>query len=156
MANRSNAATRQHERSPLLLNDQLCFAVYSAGLAMNKLYRRLLKDLDLTYSQYLVMLVLWEKDRVNISEVGERLLLDSGTLTGLLRRMESSGLLKRERAPEDERQVIISLTPKGRDLRKLAVSIPGTVDDATGCTSPELAAMKKELHTLRNRLMEKA
>ncbi len=156
MTNPPNTATTSRQRSSLLLNDQLCFAVYSAGLAMNKLYRKLLKKLDLTYPQYLVMLVLWEKEKLNVSEVGEPLLLDSATLTGLLKRMESSGLITRARAADDERQVIISLTQKGRDLKRLAVSIPGTVDEATGCSSSELAALKTELHALRNRLLEKA
>lgn len=156
MARKNNANAEAQQTSSLLLNDQLCFAVYSAGLAMNKLYRKLLKKLELTYPQYLVMLVLWEKDGINVSDIGKPLLLDSATLTGLLKRMESSGLITRKRNAGDDRQVIISLTQKGRDLKKLAVAIPGTVDAATGCSSSDLTAMKKELHTLRDRLIETA
>jgi len=156
MTKPSNAAANSRQKSSLLLNDQLCFAVYSTGLAMNKLYRKLLKKLGLTYPQYLVMLVLWEKDKVNVSEVGEPLLLDSATVTPLLKRLESQGLITRARTAGDDRQVIISLTQKGRDLRRLAIDIPGTVDNATGCTSTKLSTLKKELHTLRNRLIESA
>ena len=89
------------------LDVQLCFALYSAGLAMNKVYRKLLSQLGLTYPQYLVMLVLWERDQLTVSEIGERLFLDSATLTPLLKRLESAKLLNRLRSTEDERQVVI-------------------------------------------------
>jgi DNA-binding MarR family transcriptional regulator len=95
------------------LDQQLCFALYSTSLAMSKLYRKLLRGLGLTYSQYLVMMVLWEKNELTVSEVGERLFLDSATLTPLLKRMEAAELLTRTRAANDERQVIIKLTPHG-------------------------------------------
>jgi DNA-binding MarR family transcriptional regulator len=98
------------------LDGQLCFALYSTSLAMSKLYRKLLRGLGLTYSQYLVMMVLWEKNQLTVSEVGERLFLDSATLTPLLKRMEAADLLTRTRAASDERQVIISLTPHGDAL----------------------------------------
>src|SRR3989338_5795761 len=97
----------------LLLDNQLCFALYSTSLAMTKLYKPLLDELGLTYPQYLAMLVLWEKDGLTVSELGERLFLDSGTLTPLLKRLEVSGLISRIRAVEDERRVHITLTAAG-------------------------------------------
>jgi DNA-binding MarR family transcriptional regulator len=102
----------------LLLDNQLCFALYSASLAMTKLYKPLLDELGLTYPQYLVMLVLWEGDGLMVSELGQRLYLDSGTLTPLLKRLESAGLVSRMRAAEDERRVHIHLTAAGRTLRE--------------------------------------
>src|SRR6202011_1562681 len=95
---------------PLLLGNQLCFAIYSAAHAFNRVYKTLLDRLRLTYPQYLEMLVLWEGDGVPVKDIGERLFLDSGTLTPLLKRMEAAHLLKRTRSAEDERQVLISLT----------------------------------------------
>ena len=96
---------------PLLLGNQLCFAVYSTAHAFNRAYKPLLDRLGLTYPQYLVMLVLWERDGVPVKDIGERLLLDSGTLTPLLKRLEAAELVKRTRSTEDERQVLIALTP---------------------------------------------
>ena len=101
----------------LLLDNQLCFALYSASLAMTKLYKPLLDELGLTYPQYLAMLVLWERDGLTVSELGERLSLDSGTLTPLLKRLEAAGLIARIRAVEDERRVHITLTAAGRKLK---------------------------------------
>lgn len=98
----------------LRLDNQLCFALYSASLAMTKAYKPLLDALGLTYPQYLVMLVLWEHGMLSVSELGERLFLDSGTLTPLLKRMEAGGWLARVRSLEDERRVMVSLTPAGR------------------------------------------
>ena len=103
--------------NPLLLDSQLCFALYSTSLAMNKVYRKLLGGLDLTYPQYLVMLVLWEGDGITVTDIGERLFLDSATLTPLLKRLEAAGLVSRTRAQADERQVIVALTRQGRELR---------------------------------------
>ena len=100
--------------NPLLLDSQLCFALYSTSLAMNKVYRKLLRGLDLTYPQYLVMLVLWERDEITVTDIGERLFLDSATLTPLLKRLEAAGLVTRTRAQDDERQVIVTLTRQGR------------------------------------------
>ena len=111
----------------MLLDQQLCFALYSANLAMHKVYRPLLNALGLTYPQYLVMLVLWEEDALTVSAVGERLYLDSATLTPLLKRLETAGLLTRTRAEDDERQVVIELTAKGRHLRQGARDVPAAV-----------------------------
>src|SRR5438132_6813705 len=104
----------------LALDQQLCFALYSTMLGLNKVYRALLKDLGLTYPQYLVMLVLWERDDLTVSEIGERLFLDSPTLTPLLKRLETAGFVARNRSGTDERQVIVSLTTAGRRLRSRA------------------------------------
>jgi DNA-binding transcriptional ArsR family regulator len=104
----------------LLLDNQLCFALYSASLAMTKLYKPLLDELGLTYPQYLAMLVLWERDGLMVSELGERLSLDSGTLTPLLKRLEAAGLVARIRDVQDERRVHITLTPAGHASSKPA------------------------------------
>jgi MarR family transcriptional regulator, organic hydroperoxide resistance regulator len=138
--------------SALLLDQQLCFALYSANLAMHKVYRPLLRELGLTYPQYLVMLVLWEQDAQTVSSIGERLFLDSATLTPLLKRLESAGLLTRTRAVEDERQVVIELTAKGRQLRQAAQEVPQAVFCAAECTSAELRGIKAELERLRGNL----
>lgn len=131
------------------LDDQLCFALYSTSLAMSKLYRKLLKKLDITYSQYLVLMVLWEQDQQTVSSIGERLLLDSATLTPLLKRMEQAGLVHRVRAASDERQVIISLTDQGSAMRKEAAGFPAQIMCASGCDVEDLTALKKQLDQLR-------
>ena len=140
------------QRNLLQLESQLCFALYSANLAMSKVYRKLLRDLNLTYPQYLVMLVLWEQDGVMVSEIGDKLFLDSATLTPLLKRLETAGLLTRVRAVQDERQVIVSLTPQGRELRKQAESVPEGVFCATECSLPEIETMTRNLGSLRANL----
>lgn len=145
-------ATSPTTASLLLLDQQLCFALYSANLAMHKVYRPLLRKLGLTYPQYLVMLVLWEQDAQTVSSIGERLFLDSATLTPLLKRLESAGLLTRTRAVEDERQVVIELTGEGRKLKQQANAIPPAVFCAADCTSNELRSIKIELERLRENL----
>ncbi|WP_394844778.1 MarR family transcriptional regulator [Pendulispora brunnea] len=138
----------------LRLDDQLCFALYSAGLALNKVYRRLLVDLGLTYPQYLVMLVLWERDALTVSEIGERLYLDSATLTPLLKRLESMEWISRTRGPKDERQVIIELTKGGRALESKAPDVPRGIGRALEeCSNEELFELKGRLETLRDTLM---
>src|ERR1700743_3561788 len=111
----------------LLLDNQLCFAVYSASLAMTRVYKPLLEKLGLTYPQYLVMLVLWERDNVPLKDIGERLFLDSGTLTPLLKRLEAAHLIKRARSTQDERQVLIHLTPQGQALKERARAMPQSI-----------------------------
>ncbi|HEX5305553.1 MAG TPA: MarR family transcriptional regulator [Dyella sp.] len=140
--------------TPLRLDQQACFSLYSAQLAMTKVYRKLLAALDLTYPQYLVMLVLWEGDGLTVSQIGERLFLDSATLTPLLKRLEGSGLLTRQRSAEDERQVLITLTAEGRALRRKAGAIPEAVFCATGCEPHELLELKSRLDGLRERLSQ--
>jgi DNA-binding MarR family transcriptional regulator len=140
--------------NPLLLDSQLCFALYSTSLAMNKVYRKLLSGLDLTYPQYLVMLVLWEGDEITVTDIGDRLFLDSATLTPLLKRLEAAGLVTRKRAVNDERQVIVSLTKQGRDLREKAEAVPHAVGAAAQCSLDEAQGMTKTLHALREKLVE--
>ncbi|MGS0740715.1 MarR family winged helix-turn-helix transcriptional regulator [Glaciimonas sp. GG7] len=133
----------------LLLDNQLCFALYSASLTMTKIYKPLLQSLGITYPQYLVMLTLWERDKVTVSEVGERLYLDSGTLTPLLKRLELNGLVRRQRAVNDERQVIVSLTDMGKNLRQQAQTIPQQVSCSAQCSLDELKALTGQLQRLR-------
>lgn len=136
----------------LKLDHQLCFALYSASLAMTKLYKPWLDDLGLTYPQYIAMLALWEEDGVTVSALGERLHLDSGTLTPLLKRLESVGYLVRLRDVDDERRVRIRLTPSGRRLRTRAARIPACVLEATQCPIPEVLALTQQVRALRDRL----
>jgi len=136
----------------LQLDQQLCFALYSANLALHKVYRKLLSQLDLTYPQYLVMLVLWERDELRVSDIGERLFLDSATLTPLLKRLEAAGLLTRYRGTADERQVIIALTAAGRTLREKAQAVPEAVICATDCSLDEIVTLKQQLEKLRGSL----
>jgi MarR family transcriptional regulator, organic hydroperoxide resistance regulator len=137
---------------PLLLANQLCFAVYSTAHAFNRFYKPLLDKLGLTYPQYLVMLVLWEEDGVPVKDIGERLFLDSGTLTPLLKRLETAGLLKRTRSKEDERQVIVALTPQGEALKEKARSLPLSILAASQCSVAELTTLKSEIVSLREKL----
>lgn len=138
------------------LDEQLCFALYSTGLALNKVYRKMLGPLGLTYPQYLVMLVLWERDEVTVSEIGERLFLDSATLTPLLKRLQVAELITRTRATADERQVIIGLTAKGRALKAQARSVPSELFCAAECSLEELGALKRQLESLRESLSRNA
>ncbi len=138
----------------LQLDQQLCFALYASSLAMTKLYKPLLEPLGLTYPQYLVMLVLWERDGITVSDVGERLTLDSGTLTPLLKRLQTSGLLARTRDTADERRVLVKLTSAGRALKSRAMKVPPQVACATACSLDELAALTVRLKLLRDDITE--
>jgi len=145
----------EHSTTPdpmLQLDNQLCFALYSTSLAMTKVYKPLLDELGLTYPQYLAMLVLWERDGLMVSELGERLYLDSGTLTPLLKRLEVSGYISRVRDAKDERRVNITLTSSGRKLKTRATKIPGCILSASQCALPELVALTKQVQGLRQRL----
>ena len=137
---------------PLQLDNQICFAVYSAAHAFNRVYKPLLDRLGLTYPQYLVMLVLWEHDDVPLKDIGERLFLDSGTLTPLLKRLEAADLVKRTRSTEDERQVLIALTPKGQALREKARAVPQAILASSACSLGELSSIKNDIVALRDRL----
>jgi DNA-binding MarR family transcriptional regulator len=138
--------------APPVLDDQLCFALYSAGLALTKAYRPILDALDLTYPQYLVMLCLWERDGPSVREIGARLNLDSGTLTPLLKRLEARGLLRRERDRTDERRVLVSLTEAGRELGTRAAPVPGRVLEASGLSAAEASEERARLVALRDHL----
>jgi DNA-binding MarR family transcriptional regulator len=145
-------AKKQAADAPLLLDNQICFAIYSTAHAFNRVYKPLLDRLGLTYPQYLVMLVLWERDGVPVKDIGERLFLDSGTLTPLLKRLEAAQLIKRTRDTADERQVLIALTPQGQSLREKARAVPQSILAASACSIAELSAMKNDLVALRDRL----
>src|SRR5260221_13077719 len=125
--NAKRTSSRAKPAASLLLGEQLCFALYSTIAAMNKIYRKLLRELGLTYPQYLVLLVLWERDQLMVSEIGERLFLDSATLTPLLKRMEALGLLRRARAQNDETQGVVSLTTPGAGVKRRATRVPDGV-----------------------------
>jgi DNA-binding MarR family transcriptional regulator len=154
---RSKAPTQSDSRDEsraqwLQLDRQLCFALYSSSLAMTKIYKPLLAPLGLTYPQYLAMLVLWEADGLSVSALGQRLSLDSGTLTPLLKRLELLGHVERRRATDDERRVDLFLTPAGRKLRAQALDIPSQLACASACDLDELTALTQRLHQLRGQL----
>ncbi|MGY5958577.1 MarR family transcriptional regulator [Kosakonia sp. BK9b] len=146
--------TTPNTTEQLALDNQFCFALYSTNLALHKLYRQLLAPMNLTYPQYLVMLVLWEKDDITVSEVGERLFLDSATLTPLLKRLESAGLIRRQRSRQDERQVIITLSESGRALQQQATAIPASISCAMACDSATMHDIKQQLEQLRQRFQQ--
>jgi DNA-binding MarR family transcriptional regulator len=150
---KSTASSRAASDEWLKLDHQLCFALYSSSLAMTKLYKPLLEPLGLTYPQYLAMLVLWEGDGLAVSALGERLMLDSGTLTPLLKRLESMGLLQRLRDSADERRVLLRLTAAGRALKAQASKVPAAVLCAAGCSLDELASLTSRLKALRGQLV---
>lgn len=139
----------------LALDHQLCFAVYSTMIGINKVYRKRLKELGLTYPQYLVMLVLWERDGLTVTDIGHRLYLDSATLTPLLKRMEASGLLQRIRSTQDERQVHIHLTEAGRSLRSRACQMYDQIEQALSCELQDSVVLRDRLIALRDQLMRK-
>ncbi|MBD1219783.1 MarR family transcriptional regulator [Acinetobacter seifertii] len=133
----------------LKLENQLCFLIYSTNLALNQLYRKLLTPLGITYPQYLVMLVLWEKDEITVSEIGNKLFLESSTLTPILKKLEAIQLVNRTRSKEDERQVIITLSEKGKELKEQAVNIPAHILEASSCDMTTLLSLKDQLTQLR-------
>lgn len=130
------------------LDEQICFALYSASRALTARYRELLAPLGITYPQYLALLVLWESDAITVSELGHRLHLDSGTLSPLLRRLEGAGLVSRARRSDDERSVGVTLTPAGDDLRILAAGIPEQVCAATGFDVAAIGALQQQVNSL--------
>ena len=136
----------------LHLDQMLCFAVYAASHAFTRFYKPRLDALALTYPQYLVFLVLWEKDDITVKTLGERLFLDSGTITPLLKRLEARGLVLRQRDTVDERQVRIVLTDAGRALREQALAVPLAVSTALGSDAEAAAELREGLHRLREQL----
>jgi DNA-binding MarR family transcriptional regulator len=145
-------AAIDEDQDPLLLDRQVCFPLYAATNLLNRLYGPVLRELGLTYPQYLVMLVLWEKAPQTVGSLGARLYLDSGTLTPLLKRMEASGLVTRTRDPADERRVVIDLTEQGRTLRDRAVHVPATI--AGGRTPEGLEELRESVRGLVAMLAE--
>lgn len=145
--------SRSRSADLLALDNQFCFALYSASLAMTKTYKPYLDRLGITYPQYLVMLVLWEQDDVLVKSIGERLFLDSGTLTPLLKRLETSGLIARARDDADERQVRITLTREGRLLKKKAMEIPRQMLCASGQSQAAIGNLRAQLSVIRDDLI---
>ena len=140
------------QADPLKLDSMLCFAVYAAEHAFTRFYKPRLEALELTYPQYLVFLVLWETDGITVKALGDKLFLDSGTITPLVKRLEARGLLRRERDKQDERQVRIHLTEEGRALREKALAVPLAVGKALGGDGEAAGMLRESLHRLREQL----
>ncbi|MFC8344298.1 MarR family winged helix-turn-helix transcriptional regulator [Streptomyces sp. NPDC057280] len=136
----------------LRLDQQICFSLHAASRAFNGVYRVILKDLGLTYPQYLVMLVLWERGDLPVKKLGEHLRLDSGTLSPLLKRLEAAGLVRRERSARDERSVEVRLTEEGTALRESALQVPRRIAAATGFDVDEIRALRSRLDELTTAL----
>jgi MarR family transcriptional regulator, organic hydroperoxide resistance regulator len=140
------------ENAAMALGNQLCFSFYSTSHAFSRAYRQFLDPLGLTYPQYVVLLVLWEQDGLAVKEIGEKLFLDSGTLTPLLKRLGSAGLIRRMRDPEDERQVKILLTDQGYALKDKAQDIPRNVGCVLGLSHEEVRELTGVIAKLRGKL----
>lgn len=138
----------------LKLDNQLCFAFYACSREITKLYRPLLAELGLTYTQYITLLALWEQDNVSVKELGAKLLLDSGTLTPLLKKLESMGLLTRARDKSDERHLVVRLTLKGQGLREQASCVPERLFEGTDVEPEELFALRKQVQILMGKINE--
>jgi len=134
------------------LADFLCFAIYSTNLAFGRAYRPILEELGLTYPQYITIVALWEEDNQTVGSLGEKLFLESNTLTPLLKKLETMGYVRRQRAAADERQVVVSLTDAGRRLREK--SLPMNLVKECGLTADEFASMQRGVVALRNNLMK--
>lgn len=136
------------------VDEFLCFAVYSANHAFNRVYKPLLDEIGLTYPQYLVMVSLWQRDDQTVGELGEKVFLESSTLTPMLKRLEGMGYIARVRDKQDERQVRVSLTSEGKALRQKALCVPQNILEATGLTEGDLKKLKNEIAHLRNTLLK--
>ncbi|MFK4105706.1 MarR family winged helix-turn-helix transcriptional regulator [Streptomyces sp. NPDC019531] len=143
--------TNEEDAGSLLLDDQLCFALYAAQRAVTAAYRPLLDELGLTYPQYLVLLVLWERGQTGVKELAGALRLDYGTVSPLLKRLESAGLVRRERAASDERSVLVACTGRAEELRERAAGVPGALLAATALDGTEAARLREELWRLAQR-----
>lgn len=139
-------------KDPLLLENQICFKIYTAEREITKLYRSLLEEIGVTYPQYLALLVLWEEKTISVKELGRKLFLDSGTLTPMLKRMEANGLVERKRSSEDERSVIISLTDKGMEMKEKAECVPTRLLERLDMDGDELLKLDQTLTTILNKL----
>ncbi|QNP41905.1 MarR family winged helix-turn-helix transcriptional regulator [Lysobacter solisilvae (ex Woo and Kim 2020)] len=148
--------TKPEQASELKLSEFLCFAVYSANLAFSKVYRPILDALGLTYTQYVTLVALWEENDQTVSGLGEKLFLESNTLTPILKKLEGMGYVERLRDPTDERQVRIQVTKSGRRLRDKAVVAVSDLGTATGLGPKEFSRLQKEIVTLRNSLLQSA
>jgi DNA-binding MarR family transcriptional regulator len=140
--------------NPVPLDDQLCFAIYSAGMAIQRVYKPLLDDLGLTYPQYPVLNILWREDKLTVGSIAERLALESSTLTPLLKRLEAAGLLRRTRNPANERQVVVTLTDKGRELRSRAGCLADALLSSSGQSPAHLNQINRDVRELREAIYE--
>ena len=147
--------TEKTDNKPVPLDDQVCYAIYSAGMAIQRLYKPLLDQLGLTYPQYLVLNVLWRSDEQTVGGIAEKLALESSTLTPLLKRLEAAGLLRRTRNPDNERQVVIALTPEGRALQSKAGCLGDALLDSSRQTPGELGNLNREVRQLRDRIYDR-
>lgn len=138
----------------LKLDNQLCFSIYAASRAITRAYRPILEPHGLTYPQYLVLLILWEKDGPSVNEIGHRLYLDSGTLTPLLKRMEQSGFLARQRSRTDERRVEVWLGPRGKELQQVALRIPETLIETGHLDEGEVRRTKVMVDQILTKMLE--
>lgn len=139
-------------RNPLALDNQLCFALYSTSLAMTQAYKPLLDPLGLTYTQYTIMLILWEQDGVTLKFIAQRLGQKSGSLTPVIKRMESQGLVKRIRGKEDDRALSIALTERGKQLREDGLAVNRCLAETCGISLEEAETLKSQLLTLKDRI----
>lgn len=140
---------------PVTLNNQLCYSIYTAGIAVQRLYKPLLDALGLTYPQYLVLNVLWAEDEQSVGAIAEKLALESSTLTPLLKRLEASGLVQRTRNPDNERQVVVALTDAGRALQGQGGCLGDALLEATGATPAQLGEINAKVRELRNAIYGK-
>lgn len=138
------------------IDEQLCYAIYSAGLAINRIYKPLLDELGMTYPQYLTMCVLWETDGMTIGAIGDRLSLETSTLTPLLKRLENIGLIDRVRSKHDERQVVVTLTAKGDEMRERAQCLPMAFQQGSGIDLENIISLNQQIKTLRDNFAKKA
>lgn len=136
------------EHNPLLLENQLCFPLYACSREVVKKYKPYLDEIGLTYTQYIAMMVLWEKKSINVKSLGEALYLDSGTLTPLLKKMETQGLVTRNRSSEDERNLIVTLTKEGEDLREKAIDIPQKIGSCLNIDREKALALRSILNEM--------
>ena len=140
------------DKDALALENQLCFAIYSASHAFTKFYKPLLAELDVTYPQYLVMLYLWQSPEARVTDICTAMGLDTGTLSPLLKRLEKTGYIRRERSAEDERQVVIRLTPLGQSKKPVAERILMKIGKSVGCSVEQMVSMRESLNALKTNL----
>jgi MarR family transcriptional regulator, organic hydroperoxide resistance regulator len=138
------------------IDEQLCYAIYSAGLAINRIYKPFLDELGITYPQYLAMCVLWETDGMTIGAIGDRLSLETSTLTPLLKRLENIGFIDRIRSKSDERQVVVTLTSKGDHLRERAQCLPMAFQQGSGLELKHIVGLNDEIRALRDNFAGKS
>ena len=136
----------------LKIDNQFCFSVYALSKEITRLYNPFLKKIDLTYTQYITMLVLWETDELNVNEIGKRVSLDSGTLTPLLKKLEEKGLLNRERQKNDERNLTVTLTEKGKKLKDIALEIPVKLLEEINVNPEKIIELRDTLKKLNNEM----